>query len=115
MDVFLSADPWFEITPHEAGFSLIGAFVGTSSFGSQFDKGSMIKKQPEIDMLYLQGNKLIDRYCDQVCSRCSSPSENNNIMSRNVKLFRNQFQQHIEYLERIFLQHIIRGENENIC
>ncbi|XP_039511290.1 cytosolic phospholipase A2 gamma-like isoform X2 [Pimephales promelas] len=48
-------DPWFEITPHEAGFSLIGAFVGTSSFGSQFDKGSMIKKQPEIDMLYLQG------------------------------------------------------------
>ncbi|XP_077097930.1 cytosolic phospholipase A2 gamma-like [Siphateles boraxobius] len=48
-------DPWFEVTPHEAGYSLIGAFVGVSSFGSQFEKGSMIKKQLEIDMLYLQG------------------------------------------------------------
>ncbi|KAG1931581.1 cytosolic phospholipase A2 gamma [Pimephales promelas] len=48
-------DPWFEFTPHEAGYSLIGAFVDSSSFGSQFEKGSMIKKQPEIDMLYLQG------------------------------------------------------------
>ncbi|XDV21682.1 hypothetical protein PO909_026724 [Leuciscus waleckii] len=56
-------DPWFEITPHEAGFSLTGAFVGVSSFGSQFEKGSMIKKQPEIDMLYLQalcGSALAD-------------------------------------------------------
>ncbi|KAK7163943.1 hypothetical protein R3I94_002611 [Phoxinus phoxinus] len=48
-------DPWFEFSPHEAGYSLTGAFVGVSSFGSQFEKGSMIKKQPEIDMLYLQG------------------------------------------------------------
>ncbi|XP_048042474.1 cytosolic phospholipase A2 gamma-like [Megalobrama amblycephala] len=47
-------DPWFEITPHEAGYSLTGAFVKTSSFGSQFDNGSKIKHQPEIDMLYLQ-------------------------------------------------------------
>jgi len=62
MDVFLSADPWCEFTPHEAGYSLIGAFVDGSSFGSQFENGSMIKKQPEIDMLYLQGNKLIDQY-----------------------------------------------------
>ncbi|KAK7163942.1 hypothetical protein R3I94_002610 [Phoxinus phoxinus] len=56
-------DPWFEITPHEAGFSLTGAFVDASSFGSQFEKGSMIKKQPEIDMLYLQalcGSALAD-------------------------------------------------------
>ncbi|XDV21705.1 hypothetical protein PO909_026739, partial [Leuciscus waleckii] len=48
-------DPWFEFTPHEAGYSLTGAFVRDSNFGSQFEKGSMIKKQPEIDMLYLQG------------------------------------------------------------
>ncbi|XP_067295953.1 cytosolic phospholipase A2 gamma-like [Pseudorasbora parva] len=48
------ADPWFEFTPYEAGYSLIGAFVETSSFGSKFDKGCKIKKQPEIDMLYLQ-------------------------------------------------------------
>uniref|UniRef100_A0A672SNK7 PLA2c domain-containing protein n=1 Tax=Sinocyclocheilus grahami TaxID=75366 RepID=A0A672SNK7_SINGR len=52
-------DPWFEISPHEAGYSLIGAFVKTSSFGSQFDDGCKIKDQPEMDMLYLQGNKLL--------------------------------------------------------
>ncbi|XP_067295834.1 cytosolic phospholipase A2 gamma-like isoform X3 [Pseudorasbora parva] len=48
------ADPWFEFTPYEAGYSLIGAFVETSSFGSKFEKGCKIKKQPEMDMLYLQ-------------------------------------------------------------
>ncbi|XP_050965600.1 cytosolic phospholipase A2 gamma-like [Labeo rohita] len=48
-------DPWFEISPYEAGYSLTGAFVGTSSFGSQFDKGLKKKQQPEMDMLYLQG------------------------------------------------------------
>ncbi|KAL1273590.1 hypothetical protein QQF64_026404 [Cirrhinus molitorella] len=48
-------DPWFEISPYEAGYSLIGAFVDTSSFGSQFDNGRKIKDQPEIDMLYVQG------------------------------------------------------------
>ncbi|XP_050965599.1 cytosolic phospholipase A2 gamma-like [Labeo rohita] len=47
-------DPWFEISPQEAGYSLTGAFVETSSFGSQFDKGSKKKPQPEMDMLYLQ-------------------------------------------------------------
>uniref|UniRef100_A0A672RDR4 Cytosolic phospholipase A2 gamma-like n=1 Tax=Sinocyclocheilus grahami TaxID=75366 RepID=A0A672RDR4_SINGR len=47
-------DPWFEISPHEAGYSLSGAFVETSNFGSQFDNGSKKKHQAEIDMLYLQ-------------------------------------------------------------
>ncbi len=56
---FLSADPWFEVTPHEAGYSLTGAFVDTSSFGSQFK--IKMKKQDEMDMLYLQGNKLCSR------------------------------------------------------
>ncbi|MCJ8735135.1 hypothetical protein PDJAM_G00243380, partial [Pangasius djambal] len=46
-------DPWFEFTTQEAGYSLIGAFVRASSFGSQIEKGSMTKQQPEIDMLYL--------------------------------------------------------------
>ncbi|XP_050965598.1 cytosolic phospholipase A2 zeta-like [Labeo rohita] len=58
-----TADPWFEISPYEAGYSLTGAFVGTSSFGSQFDKGSKKKPQPEMDMLYLQalcGSALAD-------------------------------------------------------
>ncbi|RXN28681.1 cytosolic phospholipase A2 gamma-like protein [Labeo rohita] len=47
-------DPWLEVSPHEAGYSLTGAFVETSSFGSQFDNGSKKKHQPEMDMLYLQ-------------------------------------------------------------
>ncbi|ROL53845.1 Cytosolic phospholipase A2 gamma [Anabarilius grahami] len=54
MNVFLSADPWFKFTPYEAGYSLTGAFVETSSFGSKFENGCKIKNQPEIDMLYLQ-------------------------------------------------------------
>ncbi|XP_052412972.1 cytosolic phospholipase A2 gamma-like isoform X3 [Carassius gibelio] len=47
-------DPWFEINPYEAGYSLSGVFVDTSDFGSQFHKGSKIKHQDEFDMLYLQ-------------------------------------------------------------
>ncbi|XP_073696259.1 cytosolic phospholipase A2 gamma-like [Garra rufa] len=50
----VDGDPWFEISPYEAGYSHIGAFVETPIFGSQFDKGSKEKQQPEIDMLYLQ-------------------------------------------------------------
>ncbi|XP_030644474.1 cytosolic phospholipase A2 gamma-like [Chanos chanos] len=51
----LSKDAWFEITPHEAGYSLTGAFVDSVCFGNQFENGKIIKEQPEIDMLYLQG------------------------------------------------------------
>lgn len=58
---FLSADPWFEINPHEAGYSLSGAFVDTSNFGSQFHVGSKKKHQDEFDMLYLQGKTLCHR------------------------------------------------------
>ncbi len=56
-----TADPWFEVSPYEAGYSLTGAFVDTSSFGSQFDNGSKKKTQPEMDMLYLQGIKFFHR------------------------------------------------------
>ncbi|XP_067264370.1 cytosolic phospholipase A2 gamma-like [Chanodichthys erythropterus] len=58
-------DPWFEFTPYEAGYSLTGAFVETSSFGSKFENGCKIKHQPEIDMLYLQalcGSAIADGY-----------------------------------------------------
>ncbi|XP_026099142.1 cytosolic phospholipase A2 gamma-like [Carassius auratus] len=47
-------DPWFEINPYEAGYSLSGVFVDTGNFGSQFHKGSKIKHQDEFDILYLQ-------------------------------------------------------------
>nr|XP_055053962.1 cytosolic phospholipase A2 gamma-like [Misgurnus anguillicaudatus] len=50
-------DTWFEISPVEAGYSLTGAFVDISKFGSQFEGGCKIKDQPEMDMLYLQGSE----------------------------------------------------------
>ncbi|RXN28682.1 cytosolic phospholipase A2 gamma-like protein [Labeo rohita] len=60
-------DAWFEISPYEAGYSLTGAFVKASSFGSQFDNGCKIKDQPEMDMLYLQDSNCppVDK-CSQV-------------------------------------------------
>ncbi|KAG9279455.1 cytosolic phospholipase A2 gamma-like isoform X1 [Astyanax mexicanus] len=51
----LHADCWFEITPDESGYSLTGAFVDSSCWGSQFENGQKIKDQAEIDMLFLQG------------------------------------------------------------
>ncbi|XP_062842984.1 cytosolic phospholipase A2 gamma-like [Trichomycterus rosablanca] len=53
----LHKDVWFEITPHEAGYSLTGAFVDSSWFGSEFNKGKRHEEKscPSIDMLYLQG------------------------------------------------------------
>ncbi|KAL1273586.1 hypothetical protein QQF64_026400 [Cirrhinus molitorella] len=62
-------DPWIEISPNEAGYSLTGAFVGTSSFSSQFHSGSKKKHQPEMDMLYLQalcGSALADG--EEICN-----------------------------------------------
>ncbi|XP_056098628.1 cytosolic phospholipase A2 gamma [Rhinichthys klamathensis goyatoka] len=56
-------DPWFEITPHEAGYSLTGAFVDASNFGSQFHKGSKKNKQDEFDMLYLQEQQQLKALC----------------------------------------------------
>ncbi|CAL8294919.1 unnamed protein product [Merluccius merluccius] len=48
-------ESFFELTPHEAGYTLAGAFVETSSFGSIFNKGVLREKKPEMDMTYLQG------------------------------------------------------------
>uniref|UniRef100_A0AAY5EVQ3 PLA2c domain-containing protein n=1 Tax=Electrophorus electricus TaxID=8005 RepID=A0AAY5EVQ3_ELEEL len=47
---------WFEITPHECGYSLTGAFVDTKCLGSRFVKGAKTEEHPESDMLYLQVN-----------------------------------------------------------
>ncbi|CAL8297996.1 unnamed protein product [Lota lota] len=51
----LLRESFFELTPHEAGYTLAGAFVETSSFGSIFNNGVLKKKEPEMDMTYLQG------------------------------------------------------------
>nr|XP_055053971.1 cytosolic phospholipase A2 gamma [Misgurnus anguillicaudatus] len=60
-------DPWFEISPHEAGYSLTGAFVNVSKFGSKFEGGCKIKDQPEKDMLYLQA----------LCGSCIADGDSN--------------------------------------
>ncbi|XP_064870317.1 cytosolic phospholipase A2 gamma-like, partial [Oncorhynchus nerka] len=46
---------WFEMTPHESGFSGLGAFVSTSCLGSQFEGGNLREKRKEMDMVLLQG------------------------------------------------------------
>ncbi|XP_008296946.1 cytosolic phospholipase A2 gamma [Stegastes partitus] len=46
---------WFEVTPHEAGFTELGVFVETSLLGSIFQSGKLLEKKPEMDMVKLQG------------------------------------------------------------
>uniref|UniRef100_A0A3B4VPK9 Phospholipase A2 group IVC n=1 Tax=Seriola dumerili TaxID=41447 RepID=A0A3B4VPK9_SERDU len=46
---------WFEVSPHEAGFTEIGLFVKTSLLGSKFQRGELLEEKPEMDMVKLQG------------------------------------------------------------
>uniref|UniRef100_A0A7N6FG08 PLA2c domain-containing protein n=1 Tax=Anabas testudineus TaxID=64144 RepID=A0A7N6FG08_ANATE len=55
---------WFEVSPHEAGFTEMGLFVQTSLLGSKFENGELLEKKPEMDMVKLQG------LCVGVCVCC---------------------------------------------
>ncbi|XP_064201631.1 ankyrin repeat domain-containing protein 12-like [Anguilla rostrata] len=46
---------WFELSPHEVGYSHLGAYVDTSTCRSQFEGGVLKQRTSERDMLYLQG------------------------------------------------------------
>uniref|UniRef100_A0A4W5KRF8 PLA2c domain-containing protein n=1 Tax=Hucho hucho TaxID=62062 RepID=A0A4W5KRF8_9TELE len=46
---------WFEMTPHECGFSGLGASIPTSCLGSKFEGGTLREKRKEMDMVLLQG------------------------------------------------------------
>lgn len=46
---------WFEMTPHEVGFPELGLFVETSLLGSRFHGGVLMEKEPEMDIVQLQG------------------------------------------------------------
>lgn len=46
---------WFEVTPHEAGFTELGVFIETSLLGSEFQSGEVKEKKQEMDMVKLQG------------------------------------------------------------
>lgn len=43
------------MSPHEAGFTELGLFVETSLLGSKFKGGKLLERQPEMDMVTLQG------------------------------------------------------------
>lgn len=46
---------WFEMTPHEVGFTELGVFIETSLLGSKFQNGKVKERLPEKDMVELQG------------------------------------------------------------
>ncbi|KAM9843162.1 cytosolic phospholipase A2 gamma-like [Aulostomus maculatus] len=46
---------WFEVSPHEAGFTELGVFVETSLLGSSFHRGELTERKPEMDLIKLQG------------------------------------------------------------
>ncbi|KAM4535057.1 cytosolic phospholipase A2 gamma-like isoform 2-T2 [Fundulus diaphanus] len=46
---------WFEMSPHEAGFTELNLFVETSLLGSTFHNGELVEKKAEMDMIKLQG------------------------------------------------------------
>ncbi|KAM4645577.1 cytosolic phospholipase A2 gamma [Amazona ochrocephala] len=45
---------WFEFTPHEAGYTALGAFVSTRYFGSEFEEGKLKEKKKK-HICYMQG------------------------------------------------------------
>ncbi|KAI3360307.1 hypothetical protein L3Q82_014614 [Scortum barcoo] len=46
---------WFEVSPHEAGFTELDLFLETSLLGSKFQDGELLEVKPEMDMVKLQG------------------------------------------------------------
>lgn len=50
-----SPGTWFEFTPHEAGYTALGAFVSTENFGSKFENGKLMEKKKEKNICYMQG------------------------------------------------------------
>ncbi|KAM6965854.1 cytosolic phospholipase A2 gamma-like [Tautogolabrus adspersus] len=46
---------WFEVSPHEAGFTDLGLFIETSLLGSKFENGTLQEEKAEMDMVKLQG------------------------------------------------------------
>ncbi|XP_068517230.1 cytosolic phospholipase A2 gamma-like [Anas acuta] len=50
-----SPGTWFEFTPHEAGYTALGAFVSTENFGSKFENGKLMEKKKEKSIFYMQG------------------------------------------------------------
>nr|XP_033779491.1 cytosolic phospholipase A2 gamma [Geotrypetes seraphini]XP_033779492.1 cytosolic phospholipase A2 gamma [Geotrypetes seraphini] len=46
---------WFQMSPHETGYPLIGASINSEFFDSKYSESKLVKKEPELDLCYLQG------------------------------------------------------------
>ncbi|KAM6154400.1 cytosolic phospholipase A2 gamma [Erethizon dorsatum] len=46
---------WFEFTPHHAGYPELGAYIPVTHFGSKFQKGILVRPEPERDLSFLKG------------------------------------------------------------
>ncbi|XP_077323531.1 cytosolic phospholipase A2 gamma-like [Lithobates pipiens] len=48
-------EAWFEFTPHKSGFPAYESYIKTELLGCRFQGGRVLEKQPEHDLIYLQG------------------------------------------------------------
>ncbi|XP_012921621.1 cytosolic phospholipase A2 gamma isoform X2 [Heterocephalus glaber] len=48
-------NPWFEFTPHHAGYPALGAYIPIAHFGSKFMEGRLVRPEPERDLSFLKG------------------------------------------------------------
>uniref|UniRef100_A0A4W5L2T0 PLA2c domain-containing protein n=1 Tax=Hucho hucho TaxID=62062 RepID=A0A4W5L2T0_9TELE len=83
---------WFEMTPHESGFSGLGAFVPTSCLGSKFEGGTLREKRKEMDMVLLQG----------ICGSAIADKQMNNVevVKRIWGLFGGKDSMRMEFVSR---------------
>ncbi|RXN34255.1 cytosolic phospholipase A2 gamma-like protein [Labeo rohita] len=111
-------DPWFEINPYEAGYSLTGAFVDASNFGSQFHEGSKKKDQDEFDMLYLQavcGSALADeaeiwKWIKDECCQIFM-----NLVDMNIAVLEGTDHSALDHSIKTNLNDISGGEGQPLC
>ncbi|KAJ3608943.1 hypothetical protein NHX12_023471 [Muraenolepis orangiensis] len=82
---------FFELTPHEAGYTLAGAFVETSSLGSVFNEGVLSEKKAEMDMTFLEGlcgSALADKKVTLDALRDWLENEENMMEKKDLKGFK---------------------------
>uniref|UniRef100_UPI003AAF5010 cytosolic phospholipase A2 gamma-like n=1 Tax=Centroberyx gerrardi TaxID=166262 RepID=UPI003AAF5010 len=80
---------WFEVTPHEAGFTDLGLFVNISRLGSRFGEAEtedgglqmdMVKLQAQVHSfwdvldLYMRGSHTLDKLVDLVRNNMADPT-----------------------------------------
>lgn len=67
--LWVCSGKWFEVSPHEAGFTEMGLFVPTPLLSSRFEEGALLEEKPEMDMVRLQGEQPGTEPCEAVVQR----------------------------------------------